>query len=88
MLTFEAVIYLLCMFTSLLCAWLLLKAFLSNRQSLLLWSSLCFGLLAANNILVFVDIILLPDVDLSMARALTALAAGVVMLGGFIWGME
>jgi Family of unknown function (DUF5985) len=88
MLTFEAVIYLLCVFTSAVCAWLLVSAYLRRRQGLLLWSALCFSLLTLNNLLVFTDLIVLPQVDLSLARSLTALAAGIVMLGSFIWGME
>ena len=88
MLTFEAIIYLLCVFTSSLCAWLLITAFLRHRQSLLLWSALCFSLLAINNLLVFVDLVVLPQMDLSLARSMTALAAGVLLLCGFIWGME
>jgi len=88
MLTFEAFIYLLCLFTSAACTWLLVSAYFRRRQSLLLWSAVCFGLLAVNNFLVFVDLILLPQVDLSLARSLTALLAGIVMLGSLIWGME
>jgi hypothetical protein len=88
MLTIEAIIYLLCLATSSLCAWLLITAFIRRRQSLLLGSALCFTLLAVNNLLVFADLILLPQMDLSLPRALTALAAGVLLLSGFIWGME
>lgn len=88
MLTVEAMIYLLCIFTSLVCTWLLATAFLRHRQSLLLWSALCFSLLAVNNLLLFTDLILLPDVDLSLERSLTALAAGILLLFGFIWGMD
>jgi hypothetical protein len=88
MLTFEAIIYLLCVLASAVCAWLLVSAYLRRRQSLLLWSAVCFTLLAINNFLVFADLVLLPQLDLSLARSLTALAAGIVMLGSFIWGME
>lgn len=88
MLTVEAIIYLLCIFTSSLCAWLLIRAYIRSRQSLLLWSSICFSLLTANNLLVFADIVLLPNIDLSLARSLTALAAGTALLCSFIWGME
>lgn len=88
MLTIEGFIYLLCIATSLLCACLLISAYLHWRQSLLLWSALCFGLLSINNVLVFTDIVLLPQFDLTLVRSLTALAAGIVMLCGFIWGME
>ena len=88
MITFEAAIYLLCLFTSVVCAWLLIAGFYRRRQNLLLWSAVCFVLLAANNLLVFADIVILPEIDLALARSLTALAAGVVLLGSFIWGME
>jgi hypothetical protein len=88
MLTFEAIIYLLCLLTSSLCAWLLMAAFRRLGQKLLLWSGLCFCLLAFNNLLVFVDLVLLPETDLTPARALTALAAGCLLLYGFIWEVE
>lgn len=88
MLTAEAFIYLLCIATSALCAWLLIAAFLRTRQGLLLWSAVCFCLLTVNNLLVFVDLILLPQIDLSLERSLTLLVAGGVMLYGFIRGME
>ena len=85
---YESIIYFLCLLTSSLCACLLLNAFLRQRQKLLLWSALCFSLLALNNLLVIVDILLLPDIDLTPARSLTALAAGCVLLYGFIWELE
>ena len=56
--------------------------------NLLLWSGLCFCLLALNNLLVVVDLLLIPDIDLSLVRSLTALAAGSLMLYGFIWEIE
>jgi hypothetical protein len=88
MLTFEGIIYFLCVLTSSLCAWLLMQAYRRQRQNLLMWSALAFCLLASNNLLVFVDLIVLPDIDLSPARSLTALAAGIVLLYGFIWEVE
>lgn len=86
--TFETTVYLLCLLTSSLCAWLLMSAFWARRQNLLLWSGLCFCLLAFNNLLVIVDLVLLPNVDLSLWRALSALAAGCVLLYGFVWEVE
>lgn len=86
--TFKALIYLLCVLTSVVCAWLLITGFRRQRQSLLLWSALCFSALAANNLLVFTDLILLPSVDLSLARSLTALFGGILLLSALIWGME
>lgn len=86
--TFEAIVYFLCFVSSTLCFYLLLTAFRRRGERLLLWSSLCFGFLACNNLLVFVDIILLPDLDLVPWRSLTALLAVAVLLYGFIWEIE
>jgi hypothetical protein len=85
---FEPVVYLLCMFTSALCAWLLLASYRRNRQALLLWSGLCFCLLSLNSALVFVDIILLPKIDLSPLRLASSLVAIAVLLYGFVWEID
>lgn len=79
-------VYSLCLATSLLCAVLLVRAYLSSRTRLLLWSSICFVLLAANNLLVVIDMVLLPTtIDLILARQAVALAAVGALLYGFIW---
>jgi hypothetical protein len=78
-------VYGLCLLTSAACAGLLLRAYASTRQRLLLWSGLCFVLLAANNLLVVLDMLVLPRVDLTLPRQLSALAAVTVLLYGFIW---
>jgi hypothetical protein len=41
-----------------------------------------------NNLLVFIDIVLLPDIDLAQLRLATLLAAVAVLLYGFIWEIE
>ncbi len=81
----EVIIYLLCVITSLLCAYLLARAYRSGRTKLLIWSSLCFALLALNNLVVAADALLLPDIDLAAMRLLTSLSAVGVLLYGFIW---
>jgi hypothetical protein len=78
----------LCFLSSGLCAYLLVIGFSRQRQRLLLWSAVCFCLLALNNLLVFVDIILLPDLDLMWLRSLTALLAVSTLIYGFIWEIE
>ncbi|WP_373044468.1 DUF5985 family protein [Vulgatibacter sp.] len=79
-------VYLLCAATSLACAVLLLRAWIGGRQRLLLWSSLCFVGLAINNVLLFVDRVILPTtVDLSAYRTLAAVFALGVLLYGLIW---
>jgi hypothetical protein len=83
---FPPAVYLLCAITSLVCLALLTRSYLRTRSRLLLWSALSFVGFAANNLLVFVDLILLPtDVDLLPYRALTSLAAIGILLYGFIW---
>jgi hypothetical protein len=81
----EAIIYLLCVATSLLCAYLLARAYRRGKTKLLIWSALCFALLAVNNLVLAADILLLPTIDLTEVRLLTSLAAMAVLLYGFIW---
>ena len=81
----EAIIYLLCVATSLLCAYLLARAYRRGRTKLLIWSALCFALLALNNLVVAADVLLLPTIDLTVLRLATPLAAVAVLLYGFIW---
>jgi hypothetical protein len=53
-----------------------------------MWSASCFALLAANNLLVIFDILVLPDIDLRLYRLVLSLAAASVLLFGFIWDVE
>jgi hypothetical protein len=86
MIGFPAAVYLLCAATSLGCLWLLTRAYRATRNRLLLWSALAFVGFAANNLLVVVDLVLLPtSVDLLPLRYITSLAAIGVLLYGFIW---
>jgi len=78
-------VYALCAATSILCAVLLFKGYRATRTRLLFWSSLCFACLAVNNVLLFVDLILLPNVDLFLWRSATALAGMSLLLFGLIW---
>lgn len=78
-------VYALCALTSGLCAALLLRAWLSSRARLLLWSTLSFVGLAFNNLLLFADLIVFPTVDLSLHRTLTAAVAVTILLLGLIW---
>lgn len=80
-----SVVYALCMLTSGLCAVLLLRAYRASHARLLLWSSLSFVGLTLNNLLLFVDLVVVPAVDLSLYRGLTAAAAVMVLLLGLIW---
>jgi len=86
--TFEAIVYLLCFISGALCAYLLFVAFARQKRQLFLWSAICFSLLALNNLLVFLDIIILPNINLLPYRLFASLAAVIVLLYGFIWEIE
>lgn len=80
-----SVVYTLCALTSGLCAVLLLRAYGASRARLLLWSSLSFIGLACNNLLLFIDLVVFPTVDLSLYRSVMAATAVMVLLLGLIW---
>ena len=82
------VIYALCTLTSLTCAWLLLRSFMYKRYRLLFWSGLCFVGLSVNNILVVLDQVVLPSVDLLTWRLVSGLVAVLLLLYGLIWEDE
>lgn len=80
--------YLLCSITAATCAVLLLRAHQRSGVALLWWSGACFALLTASNLLVAVDLILLPRLDLFVVRNLTALLGVSLLLYGLIWESE
>ena len=82
------IIYLLCAATSLLAAWMLLRYYLRRKTPLLLWSFIGFLGLAANNVLVFLDLVVYPSVDLSLARTLPGALGMLALVYGLIWEAE
>jgi hypothetical protein len=86
---FPTIVYLLCLATSAGCAWLLGRSYRSTGTRLLLWSSICFAFLAANNLALVLDLVVWPDdVDLRLVRLVLALAAVVSLIWGFVWEVE
>jgi hypothetical protein len=83
--TIAKVIYLLCATTSLLVAAVLLRQYLNRRTRLLLWSVATFAGLAANNVLVYVDLVMFTGVDLSLYRGITGAVAMATMVYGLVW---
>lgn len=89
MLTFEFILYGLAVLTSLGCMMLLFRAYAASGMRLLLWSALCFVCLSINNVLLFIDLVVLPtQVDLRPYRLIAALAGLLFLLYGFIWEAE
>jgi Na+/melibiose symporter-like transporter len=87
--TFKLVLFLLAVLASLGCTLLLYRGYRNTRLRILLWSALCFVCLTVNNLLVFVDLILLPEaVDLRVLRHSVALTGMAFLLYGFIRDSE
>ena len=83
-----ALIYSLCALTSLLCAWLLLRAYREQSITLLFWCGLFFTIQACSDLLLVVDKLVVPDIDLSVYRYVVALTAVGVLLYGLIMRTE
>lgn len=83
-----AIIYSLCAATAAVCALMLLNGYRGQKYRLLLWSGLCFVGLTLNNLLLVLDKVVLPDIDLSLWRLSVALIAMTILLYGLIWDTE
>jgi hypothetical protein len=82
-------IYILCILTSLACAWLLFGSYRRTRYRLLFWSGSCFAVMTINNLLLLLDKVVWPtSVDLLPARLVTALLALLLLLYGLIYEKE
>ena len=79
-----ALVYSLCLATSVICAALLFRTYRQTRSRLLLWTAAAFALFALNNLFLVLDMVVLPGVDLRLWRHGTAAAAITVLLYGFI----
>jgi hypothetical protein len=85
---FRIALYALAVLSSLACAVLLFRGYARRRVRLLMWSAICFVGLTINNVALFVDLIIFPDIDLRLARLLPALTGMVSLLYGFICDAE
>ena len=79
------VVYFLGAFCSLLCAALLLRQYGMSRHKLLLFSGLCFAGLTVANVIVFIDLAILPDIDLHLWRWSITAASMSLLVVGLIW---
>ncbi|HVT89271.1 MAG TPA: DUF5985 family protein [Tepidisphaeraceae bacterium] len=81
-------VYILCGLTSLLCAVLLFRGYKQSHARLLFWSALCFLGLTINNVFLFLDMVIFPDIDFAHWRSGSALIALLPLLYGLIWESE
>jgi hypothetical protein len=85
---FKEFLYVICILSSLACTLLLLRSYLQNKIRLLLWGTICFVGLTINNIFLFVDLVVLPHIDLRLFRLLSSLVGMLFLVYGLIWDSE
>ena len=78
------IVYALCAATSGLCFVLLVRAHRRTRSALLLWSSIAFLCFTVGNVLLFVDLVVVPHVDLMPYRTSVNLSGAVLLLAQLI----
>ena len=81
-------VYILCAVTCLVCALMLFRGYARSRVRLLFWSGLCFAFLLVDNLMLYVDRIVIPDVSLSVLRTLPGLIGTALLLIGLIWDSD
>lgn len=79
------IVYILCAVTCLVCALLLGRGYARTRKRLLLWSTLCFVLLFANNVVTVIDLVVVPGVDLLWLRSVLSFCAVAILTYGLVW---
>jgi hypothetical protein len=80
-----AAVYILCAVTALICFWMLLRGYHRSKVRLLFWGALCFLMFVIDNTMLFVDLIIVPDINLGILRGLAALSGVLFLLYGLIW---
>lgn len=78
-------LYIATCLTTLLCAILLLRAYVNVRRRLLLWSGLCFVGLTISNLFVIADLVVFPRIDFYTYRLGSAAVAMAFLLYGLVW---
>jgi hypothetical protein len=79
-------VYVLCAVTSIVCAAMLLRGYRATRTRLLFWASLCFVFLAINNVILYLDLVVLPPrIDLFWYRNVAALIGMLLLVFGLTW---
>jgi len=80
-----SVVYALCALASLACTALLWRSYRQARQRFLFLVGFCFAGLTIHNLLLFVDLVMIPSIDLSVLRSVVGLGAMAMLLFVFIW---
>jgi hypothetical protein len=81
-------LYIVAVLSSGTCAVLLFRGYMHRPVRLLMWSAICFVGLTVNNIALFIDLVVFPNIDLRLARLIPALIGMGCLVYGFIWDTE
>ena len=79
------VVYILCAAMCWVCAVLLFRAYARQRARLLFWSGAGFCAFGVSNVMLVIDLVIVPITDLSLARNLVTLIGILLLLRGLIW---
>ena len=85
---FKVLLYITAILSSLACTVLLFRGYERRRIPLMMWSAICFAGLTINNVALFLDLVIFPDINLRLLRLVPALAGLSALLYGFISDAE
>jgi hypothetical protein len=80
----EPIVYILCAVTAGLCSGLLLRQWWRTRLPLILWAGVSFLFFTANNVVLFIDLVLVPDLDFTYLRQGLTLVGALCLTFGII----
>jgi hypothetical protein len=81
----QGAVYILCAAAALACGVLLVRGYRRRRVRLLLWCGVFFFCLTAENVILFIDLVVVPGTDLSLFRYSAELAGVALLLYGLVW---
>jgi hypothetical protein len=81
----EALVNILGVITASACAVLLYRGYRRTGARLLWWSAICFLGLSLENAVLFIDINIVPDVDLALIRLSISAAGTACLVYGLVW---
>ena len=80
------IVFTLCAIASICVAYLLTRAYRLRPSRILFWSAICFGGLALNNVILFVDLVLMPaEISYGLARNWIIVASVGSLVYGLVW---
>lgn len=82
------VVYIVAFLIALSCSVLLWRGYQRSERRLLLWSSICFLFMSLENAVLFVDLVLVQEIDFRLIRGLITLVGMCSLVYGLVWERE